>query len=37
MVKTNIEAGERLVPADCHTMADVGRGVDALDRALVAL
>lgn len=28
---------ERVAPADCRTMADVRRGVDALDRALVAL
>ena len=27
----------RLDPADCATMADVRQGVDALDRALVAL
>jgi isochorismate pyruvate lyase len=27
----------RPAPADCETMADVRRGVDALDRALVAL
>ena len=37
MVKTNIEVGERLVPDDCQTMLDVRQGVDALDRALVAL
>lgn len=37
MVKTNIEVGERLVPGDCQTMLDVRQGVDALDRALVAL
>ena len=37
MVKTNIEIDERLAPADCQTMLDVRQGVDALDRALVAL
>jgi isochorismate pyruvate lyase len=37
MVKTIIEVGERLVPGDCQSMADVRQGVDALDRALVAL
>ena len=37
MVKTNIEVGERLVPGDCQSMADVRQGVDALDRALVEL
>jgi isochorismate pyruvate lyase len=37
MVKTSIEVGERLVPADCQSMVDVRQGVDALDRALVAL
>ena len=37
MVKTNIEVGERRVPGDCQTMLDVRQGVDALDRALVAL
>jgi isochorismate pyruvate lyase len=37
MVKTSIEVGERQVPADCQSMADVRQGVDALDRALVAL
>ncbi len=37
MVKTNIEVGERLAPGDCQTMLDVRQGVDALDRALVAL
>jgi isochorismate pyruvate lyase len=28
---------ERPLPADCRTMAEVRQGVDALDRALVAL
>ena len=28
---------ERRAPADCTTMAEVRQGVDALDRALVAL
>jgi len=28
---------ERVKPADCRTMAEVRRGVDALDEALVAL
>ena len=28
---------ERPAPADCRTMAEVRRGVDALDRALVTL
>jgi isochorismate pyruvate lyase len=37
MVKTTIEVGERLVPGDCQSMVDVRQGVDALDRALVAL
>jgi len=37
MVKTSIEVGERQVAADCQSMADVRQGVDALDRALVAL
>ena len=37
MVKTIIEVGERLVPGDCQSMADVRQGVDALDRALVVL
>ena len=37
MVKTTIEVGERLVPGDCQSMLDVRQGVDALDRALVAL
>lgn len=37
MVKTMIEVGERQVPDDCQSMADVRQGVDALDRALVAL
>jgi len=27
----------RVDPAECHTMAEVRQGVDALDRALVAL
>ncbi len=27
----------RVDPSDCHTMAEVRQGVDALDRALVAL
>ncbi|MDB5455966.1 MAG: Chorismate mutase [Caulobacter sp.] len=37
MVKTVIEVGERRTPAECESMADVRQGVDALDRALVAL
>lgn len=37
MVKTIIEVGERRVPGDCQSMADVRQGVDALDRALVQL
>ena len=37
MVKTIIEVGERLVPGDCAAMTEVRQGVDALDRALVAL
>ena len=37
MVKTLIEVGERRVPGDCQSMADVRQGVDALDRALVEL
>ncbi|PHY13238.1 chorismate mutase [Caulobacter sp. B11] len=37
MVKTSIEVGERQTAADCQSMADVRQGVDALDRALVAL
>lgn len=30
-------ADERIAPLDCTTMAEVRQGVDALDRALVAL
>jgi len=30
-------ADARIAPADCTTMAEVRQGVDALDRALVAL
>jgi isochorismate pyruvate lyase len=37
MVKTVIEVGERRAPAECESMVDVRQGVDALDRALVAL
>ena len=37
LVKTVIEVGERRVPDECQSMADVRQGVDALDRALVAL
>ena len=37
MIKTTLTVDERLVPADCQTMLDVRQGVDALDRALVAL
>ena len=37
MIKTVIEVGERRTPAQCESMADVRQGVDALDRALVAL
>ena len=33
----NPETDPRLDPAECATMADVRQGVDALDRALVAL
>jgi len=29
--------GDRIAPPDCTTMAEVRQGVDALDRALVAL
>ena len=29
--------GDRIAPLDCTTMAEVRQGVDALDRALVAL
>jgi isochorismate pyruvate lyase len=32
-----LETDPRLPPADCATMADVRQGVDALDRALVAM
>ena len=31
----NITTDERPLPADCETMLDVRKGVDALDRALV--
>jgi isochorismate pyruvate lyase len=37
MAKTTIQIDERLAPVDCQTMIDVRQGVDALDRALVAL
>jgi len=37
MIKTTLSVDERLAPADCRTMLDVRQGVDALDRALVAL
>ena len=33
----NIVVDERPLPADCETMLEVRKGVDALDRALVAL
>jgi len=33
----SLTTDERPSPADCQTMADVRKGVDALDRALVAL
>ncbi len=33
----NVIIDERPAPADCTTMAEVRQGVDALDRALVAL
>ena len=33
----NITTDERPLPADCETMLDVRKGVDALDRALVTL
>jgi isochorismate pyruvate lyase len=32
-----LQTDDRLPPAECATMADVRQGVDALDRALVAL
>jgi isochorismate pyruvate lyase len=34
---TKLEIDDRLAPADCATMSEVRQGVDALDRALVAL
>ena len=34
---TSLTIDERRAPADCSTMAEVRQGVDALDRALVAL
>ncbi|MBI1684478.1 chorismate mutase [Caulobacter hibisci] len=37
MIKTTLTVDERLPAADCQTMTDVRQGVDALDRALVAL
>jgi isochorismate pyruvate lyase len=37
MIKTTLSVDARLAPADCQTMVDVRQGVDALDRALVAL
>ena len=33
----NITTDERPLPADCETMLDVRKGVDALDRALVLM
>ena len=33
----NVTIDDRPAPADCNTMAEVRQGVDALDRALVAL
>ena len=33
----NIVVDERPLPADCETMLEVRKGVDALDRALVTL
>lgn len=33
----NITTDERPLPADCETMLDVRKGVDALDRALVLI
>ena len=33
----NVTIDERPLPADCTTMAEVRQGVDALDRALVAM
>lgn len=33
----NLIVDDRPLPADCETMADVRKGVDALDRALVQL
>ncbi len=33
----NVTIDERPAPADCTTMAEVRQGVDALDRALVAM
>ena len=33
----SLNTDERRAPADCTTMAEVRQGVDALDRALVAL
>ncbi len=32
-----VQTDDRPLPADCETMADVRKGVDALDRALVLL
>lgn len=32
-----LQTDERPLPADCETMADVRKGVDALDRALVLM
>jgi isochorismate pyruvate lyase len=34
---TTLSIDDRPLPADCTTMAEVRQGVDALDRALVAL
>ena len=33
----NITTDDRPLPADCETMLDVRKGVDALDRALVLM
>ena len=32
-----VQIDDRALPADCETMADVRKGVDALDRALVLM
>ncbi|MDQ1153268.1 chorismate mutase [Brevundimonas sp. SORGH_AS_0993] len=36
-VAATVAVDPRVAPADCQSMADVRQGVDALDRALVAL